>query len=168
MQGVRNAVGKQAKVINTIVVSYVPLQRTYSTTSAPAATPPPTAIGAELARGPVQAELAFLENADTPSTTFRPPSTTATSEKTVPGNADLKNLSNGAANAYIRSSKFFELAGQLPSMKGGEVDIQELGTQDGWRLLPLKESIGHTKLEVLVGAIWGIAITNFFHAIYHF
>lgn len=155
-----------------MVVSYVPLQRTYSTTSAPAATPPPTAIGAELARGPVQAELAFLENADTPSPTLRPLSTTATSEETIPGNTNLKNLANGAANAaanaYIRSSKFFELAGQFPSMKGGEVDIQELGNQDGWRLLPLKESIGHTKLEVLVGAVWGIAITNFFHAIYHF
>jgi acid phosphatase family membrane protein YuiD len=50
-------------------------------------------------------------------------------------------------------------------MKVGEVDIQELGNQDGWQLLPLKESIGHTKLEVVVGGIWGILICFALHSV---
>lgn len=169
-QGVRNAVGKQAKVINTMVVSYVPLPQSQEEESLSAATPSSAAIGAALARDPIEAELAFMDNTYTPSSSAtQTQSSLATLEAGSPNASKspvgaAADMNNGA---YTRSSRFFELAGQLPSMRVGEVDIQELGNQDGWRLLPLKESIGHTKIEVLVGGIWGIVITCIFHSLYN-
>jgi len=168
---VRNAVGKQAKVINTMVVAYVPLPQSQKGQSVPGATPAPTAIGSELARNPVEAELAFMDNTIAPSSTAKQaPSSVVTLEGNSP--SPSKSSYGGAAletsnGSYNRSGRFFELAEQLPTMKLGEVDIQELGNQDGWRLLPLKESIGHTKLEVLVGGVWGVLITCIFHSLYY-
>lgn len=162
-QGVRNAVGKQAKVINTMVVSYVPLLESQVEQAAPAAAAPSstTTIGSELARDPVESELAFMDRA---SSSAKPaPSSVATLEGKSSRSGPALETTNGS---YTRSLRFFELAEQLPTMKGGEVDIQELGNQDGWRLLPLKESIGHTKLEVVVGGAWGVLITYLFHSIY--
>lgn len=172
LQGVRNAVGKQAKVINTMVVSYMPLPESQEEQSVPAVTPSPSTIGSELARDPVESELAFMDNTTTPSSTAAakqaPSSSVATLEGASP--SPSKSAYSGAAlgtsnGSYTRSERFFELAERLPTMKVGEVDIQELGNQDGWQLLPLKESIGHTKLEVLVGGAWGVLITYIFHSI---
>lgn len=169
LQGVRNAVGKQAKVINTMVVSYVPLPESQEEQSVPPATPSPSTIGSELARDPVESELAFMDNTTSPSSASKQaPSSVATLEDASPSpskspySVAALETSNGS---YTRSQRFFELAGRLPTMKVGEVDIQELGNQDGWELLPLKESIGHTKLEVLVGGAWGVLITHIFHSI---
>jgi len=171
-QGVRNAVGKQAKVINTMVVSYVPLPQSEEE-FVPAPTPSPTAVGAELARDPVEAELAFMDNTITSASS--PAKQVPSSVATLEGGASSASKSSGMSfsgaagetsnGSYTRSKRFFELAEQLPTMKVGEVDIQELGNQDGWRLLPLKESIGHTKVEVLVGGIWGVLITLLFHSL---
>ena len=170
----RNAVGKQAKVINTMVVSYLPLPQSKEQ-FVPAATPSPAAIGAELARDPIEAELAFMDNTTTSSTAKQVPSSVATVEGGAPNSSKSSGMSYSGASgdmtsngSYTRSRRFFELAEQLPTMKVGEVDIQELGNQDGWRLLPLKESIGHTKIEVLVGGIWGVLVTCIFHSLlYH-
>lgn len=175
LQGVRNAVGKQAKVINTMVVSYVPLPQSQEQQFVSAATPSPSAIGAELARDPIEAELAFMDNTTTSSSTAKQvPSSVATLEGAAPNATKSSDTSHSRASmetsngSYTRSRRFFELAEQLPTMKVGEVDIQELGNQDGWRLLPLKESIGHTKVEVLVGGVWGVLITCIFHSLlYH-
>ncbi|KAG0618083.1 hypothetical protein M758_4G037500 [Ceratodon purpureus] len=172
-QGVRNAVGKQAKVINTMVVSYVPLPQAEEQVM-PAPTPSPAAIGAELARDPIEAELAFMDNTTTSSSSAKKaPSSVATLQGGAPSASKSSGTSySGTAGemsngSYTRSRRFFELAEQLPTMKVGEVDIQELGNQDGWRLLPLKESIGHTKVEVLVGGIWGVLITCLFHSLWY-
>lgn len=168
-QGVRNAVGKQAKVINTMVLAYLPLPESQEEPSVPAATPSPSAIGSELARDPVESELAFMDNTAPPSAAAKQaPSSVATLEDASP--SPSKSPYSGPAlkttnGSYTRSERFFELAERLPTMKVGEVEIQELGNQDGWQLLPLKESIGHTKIEVLVGGAWGVLITNIIHSI---
>ena len=47
----------------------------------------------------------------------------------------------------------FDTTQKLPNV---DVDVQEL---DGWQHVPLKESVGHTKLEVIVGGLWGILCT---------
>lgn len=160
-----------------MVVSYAPsLPRSeVSARPVPSATlPSPAAIGSELARSPVEAELAFLENtATSPPSSSR--SLTAILETNAPDANNVNNFKpqnslNGAASgtidgSYVRTKKFFDVVGQLPTMKVGEVDIQELGNQDGWQLLPLKESIGHTKLEVVVGGIWGILICLALHSV---
>ncbi|CAM6038619.1 unnamed protein product [Sphagnum compactum] len=177
-QGVRNAVGKHAKVLNTMAVTYG------FQPEAPMApqTASQSAIGSELAQGPVRAELAFMESVDSPSTApwssatatlqaqaaDQPSGSSGSSQApTKKGISEFEIVPSGAANAtngsYTRSADFFELAEQLPSMKGGEVDIQELGKQSGWELIPLKESIGHTKLEVLVGTFWGILVSYLLH-----
>lgn len=159
-----------------MVVSYAPsLPRSeVSVRAVPSATlPSPAAIGSELARSPVEAELAFLENTATSPPSSR--SLTATLETNAPDANNVNNFKpqnplNGAASgtidgSHVRTKKFFDVVGQLPTMKVGEVDIQELGNQDGWQLLPLKESIGHTKLEVVVGGIWGILICFALHSV---
>ena len=56
-------------------------------------------------------------------------------------------------NIKRRSAKFFDTTQKLPNV---DVDVQEL---DGWQHVPLKESVGHTKLEVIVGGLWGILCT---------
>ncbi|KAI5053999.1 hypothetical protein GOP47_0031110 [Adiantum capillus-veneris] len=61
-------------------------------------------------------------------------------------------------SSYQRSQKFAETAKKLPSVEAGDVNVQEIGDLDGWRHIPLKESVGHTKLEVFVGALWGIIL----------
>lgn len=160
MQGVRNAVGKQAKVINTIVVLNPQLcEEQPAGLSTPST---PVSIGSELARDPVEAELAFMDNTTTAA------AAAAAETKQAPSSvATLEGSGKSTNGSFTRSGRFFELAEQLPTMETGEVDIQELGTQHAWRLLPLKESIGHTKLEVLVGGIWGVFITCIFHSIYY-
>ncbi|KAL3681150.1 hypothetical protein R1sor_024106 [Riccia sorocarpa] len=60
--------------------------------------------------------------------------------------------------------KFYRAAEKLPSVKEGQVTLQELGDESGSRHIPLRESVGHTKLEVLVGAIWGIVTALALHS----
>lgn len=44
-----------------------------------------------------------------------------------------------------------------------ETSTGEKVTERGWRYIPLKESVGHTKLEVTVGSISGIILAILFH-----
>eukprot|EP00250_Pteridium_aquilinum_P011786 c20302_g3_i1 orf=199-1104(-) len=122
-QGVRRTVGKQAEVINTMVVGSgsKPLTTVYKGSFA----------------------------------TNRQASAMAT-------DAHEQNCSDDKlfrGGSYNRSQNFIETAKKLPAVEAGEVNLQEIGDMDGWRHLPLKESVGHTKLEVAVGGLWGILTT---------
>ncbi|OAE33426.1 hypothetical protein AXG93_2852s1450 [Marchantia polymorpha subsp. ruderalis] len=174
-QGVRRSVGKQAEVINTIVLTQLPnpVPESSSSSSSPP-NPSPYSIGAELARDPVQAELKFMEEADSSVSTAKASKSTAVyNDPKVNGTpsfstqiSDEKSVMNGSALG--RTQGFFEAAESLPSVKDGQVTLQELGNLSGWRHIPLKESVGHTKFEVLIGAIWGIAVTLALHSSFQF
>ncbi|KAL3689860.1 hypothetical protein R1sor_016169 [Riccia sorocarpa] len=73
-----------------------------------------------------------------------------------------ENQLDGVAAA--RTQEFYRAAEKLPSVKEGQVTLQELGDESGSRHIPLRESVGHTKLEVLVGAIWGIVTALALHS----
>eukprot|EP00897_Mesotaenium_endlicherianum_P001646 jgi/Mesen1/1509/ME000132S00461 len=80
------------------------------------------------------------------------------------GGGPLEESSAAAKSPFFRrgpdlkrSADFWEAAHGEPSMQEGEVEAQELGSFEGWRHIPLKESVGHTKTEVLVGALTGVA-----------
>lgn len=171
-QGVRRSVGKQAEVVNTIVFTH--LAGSIPSQSIPAAGSPPTpspyAIGVELAQDPVQAELAFMEEAD--ASKYESSKSTAVLSKesserlngilSAPVTiAEERTKANGALTGAQLSVESVE---NLPSIQEGEVTLQEIGDRDGWRHIPLKESVGHTKLEVLVGGIWGIVVALALHS----
>ncbi|KAG6544458.1 hypothetical protein Mapa_014096 [Marchantia paleacea] len=174
-QGVRRSVGKQAEVINTIV--FTQMSNSVPESSSSSSSPPnpsPYSIGAELARDPVQAELKFMEEADSSVSTAKASKSTAVyNDLKVNGTpsfstqiSDEKSVMNGSALG--RTQGFFEVAESLPSVKDGQVTLQEIGNLSGWRHIPLKESVGHTKLEVLIGAIWGMAVTVALHSGFQF
>ncbi|GBG63232.1 hypothetical protein CBR_g37318 [Chara braunii] len=58
-----------------------------------------------------------------------------------------------------RTERFWSSAAVEPSVQEGDVLLQEIQSIEGWRHIPLKESVGHTKLEVFVGGISGIVLT---------
>ncbi|CAM6105568.1 unnamed protein product [Calypogeia fissa] len=168
-QGVRRAVGKQAEVINTMVFTHmagsVPPRSAPKATSIP--NPSPYAIGVELARDPVQAELAFMEDAD--AITYESSKSTAVLSKeiseTVNGTPSVPVTIGTQTNGAVTGTQLLvEGAENLPSIQEGEVVPQEIGDSDGWRHIPLKESVGHTKLEVLVGGIFGIGVALALHS----
>lgn len=142
-QGVRRAVGKQAEVINTLIVGMDPI---------------PSAA-ASISR---QAELQSAEGLMTPSlsSSQRRSATvaTATDEQHSSGN-NQHNDKLSRKGSYSRPENFIEVAKKLPSVEAGDVNLQEIGELDGWQHIPLKESVGHTKLEVIVGGLWGIIST---------
>lgn len=172
LQGVRRSVGKQAEVINSLFFTHktlsVPRGSVPPATSTP--NPSPYAIGVELARDPVQAELAFMEDAD--ASTYESLKSTAVLSKDSSDRVKgipivpvtiAENIMR--ANGVVTGAQLSrEGAESLPSVQEGEVILQEIGDSDGWRHIPLKESVGHTKLEVLVGGIWGIVFTFALHS----
>ncbi|XP_024520584.1 uncharacterized protein LOC112342670 [Selaginella moellendorffii] len=84
---------------------------------------------------------------------------------TKSSNAFEREVDSSNNGPFSRSTKFFKTAQNLPSMKEGEVSIQELGSEDGWQYIPLKESTGHTKSQVLAGAVFGAILSVISHAI---
>ncbi|KAL2612124.1 hypothetical protein R1flu_023816 [Riccia fluitans] len=166
-QGVRRSVGKQAEVINTLIFTQMFSSRSRSSPSS-AANPSPYSIGVELARDPVQAELKFMEEADSSVNTTEASQATAIydnlglSGKASPTVENERNQIDGIAVG--RTQEFYRAAENMPSVKEGQVTLQEFGDESGWRHIPLKETVGHTKLEVLVGAVWGIAIALALHS----
>lgn len=139
-QGVRRAVGKQAEVINTLMVGTDPK---------PSAAVSITEL--QLAEGLMMPSLSSSQRSSSAMST-------ATDEQYSGGNNQHKDeLSR--KGPYNRSENFIEVAKKLPSVEAGDVNLQEIGDLDGWRHIPLKESVGHTKLEVIVGGLWGIIST---------
>lgn len=227
-QGVRRAAGKQAEVINTLVVpklarpavvararhlspsraaeeplpssSAIGVELSRNSVGADlefmkwrAAAPPAhepassaPAIGPQLATSAVAADLAFRQNAEAAGAPASPPGAApfaAATATAAPLRSDTSGYispppagrqlgdGNGAsaaggvegelqANRFDRSKRFWEAAASEPSMVGGEVEVQELHKLEGWRHIPLKESVGHTKLEVLVGAAAGVLLAT--------
>ena len=47
---------------------------------------------------------------------------------------------------------------ESPPSERGEIKKKEQEEERGWRHVPLKETVGHTKLEVIVGAIAGVTL----------
>lgn len=72
----------------------------------------------------------------------------------------------GGSEAWQRGQVFWDAAKREPSVQAGDVVEPEIGQLEGWRHIPLKESVGHTKKQVTAGAItgWllGIAVHNLF------
>jgi hypothetical protein len=154
-------------MVYTHMAESIPRQTAPPSTSGP--NPSPYSIGVELARDPVQAELAFMEDADASTYESSKRTTVISKESSLEVNGtpvsaarltDERPGRNGAVGGAQRPGKSLE---NLPSVKEGEVIPQEFGGTDGWRHLPLKESVGHTKKEVLVGALSGILIALLVH-----
>ncbi|MCO5558590.1 hypothetical protein L7F22_012175 [Adiantum nelumboides] len=146
-QGVRRAVGKQAEVINTIVVGSDPKPGTKSKQS--------FAINRQAGLQSVEVSMVPGSSSKQRRSSVMAPM----SDEQLSSDSSTLNdlLSKGLS--YQRSQNFIETAKKLPSVEAGDVNLQEIGDLDGWRHIPLKESVGHTKLEVLVGALWGIICT---------
>ncbi|KAH7442580.1 hypothetical protein KP509_03G095300 [Ceratopteris richardii] len=141
-QGVRRAVGKHAEVINTLVVGYDYQSLTGIQTDRQLE----TQSGDDLtSRGFLTDESS--PNAFSAAGKQRPNETFSINDR----------VRNG--RSYQRPQNFIEAAKKLPSVEAGDVDIAELSDSDGWRHIPLKESVGHTKAEVVVGGLWGIFCT---------
>ncbi|KAI5080825.1 hypothetical protein GOP47_0004008 [Adiantum capillus-veneris] len=152
-QGVRRAVGKQAEVINTIVVRTDSKPSTVYQQS--------LAINQQADLQPAEASMKSGSYSNQRrSSTMAPMS----DEQLLSENSTINDILT-KGSSYQRSQKFAETAKKLPSVEAGDVNVQEIGDLDGWRHIPLKESVGHTKLEVFVGALWGIictlALSNF-------
>lgn len=148
-----------------------------------------SSIGEELARASGQLELAFVESREvgggeileeerslsvgiglnTLQTSSNVKSLEETTEKKSYNNGSGRREEGGKGVVEIsglqanRSPEFWAAAKNEPSMREGEVVEQELGEREGWRHIPLKESVGHTKPEVLVGAIAGIILSLVLH-----
>lgn len=155
-QGVRRAVGKQAEVLNTVMLG------SGSNLFAASNKQPSAPSGQQVS------ELQSLQGLMAPhvsSSQKRKSSIMyrATDEQSDnPGeNSQLVDINDVvfSGGPYTRSEKFIEVAKDLPSVEAGQVNLQEIGDLDGWRHIPLKESVGHTKLEVLVGGLWGVFST---------
>ncbi|MCO5568194.1 hypothetical protein L7F22_021890 [Adiantum nelumboides] len=146
-QGVRRAVGKQAEVINTMVVGSDPKPGTVSKQS--------FAINRQAGLQSVEASMVPGSSSKQRRSSVMAP---ISDEQLSSESSTLNDLLNKGLS-YQRSQNFIETAKKLPSVEAGDVNLQEIGDLDGWRHIPLKESVGHTKLEVLVGALWGIICT---------
>ncbi|CAI5535074.1 unnamed protein product [Closterium sp. Naga37s-1] len=64
-----------------------------------------------------------------------------------------------AAQRWRRSRSFWAAVFREPAVVEGEVEVQEIGQLEGWRNVPLKESVGHTKAEVVGGAVAGVLLS---------
>lgn len=154
----RNAAGKHAQLLNSIVLTYFPERLPGLSKPVVPSNVSSTAIGVELARDPVAQEISFVDSA---VVFYKVANSGIPAPKDAPVTTQPESLvSNGA---YKRSESFFETAKTLPAAQRGEVFMQEIQNLNGWRLVPLKETIGHTKLEVFVGGIFGVAITLALH-----
>lgn len=174
-QGVRRQVGKQAEVMNTLVLSSVPESSAKSKKPTLLNVQYSSVPNVEHVNLPAETELDSPEDSEYSKLRLRvmaPAMSSLKDKKTSmravahkqsgrlsknsefeSTNDDIIDEENGA---YTRSDEFFELAKKLPSVEAGQVNLQELGSLDGLRHVPLKESVGHTKVEVLVGCLWGI------------
>ena len=136
-------------------------------------------IGQQLAKTPLDAELAFVESRSTGTGSLENSSHFASSKEVSQGHSGSP-LNGGAARSDSRNlltsklrgifqkgrpREFWEAAAREPSMQQGEVEQQELNRLEGWRHIPLKESVGHTKTEVLVGAIAGVVFGLALHSL---
>eukprot|EP00850_Spirogloea_muscicola_P006353 SM000030S11362 [mRNA] locus=s30:290448:295148:+ [translate_table: standard] len=136
---------------------------------------PAAPAGVELAQEPKRAELAFMQAGEQPGPSARTsvlPRAPASPVADAGPHDDLSESSNGSPASLgttmsslprwlveeVRGKAFFKSAEEKPAMKQGLVEKQELSELEGWRHIPLKESVGHTKLEVLVGGCAGIAL----------
>eukprot|EP00249_Psilotum_nudum_P001310 c13735_g1_i1 orf=229-1311(+) len=177
-QGVRRAVGKQAEVINTIVLpsarentssfdKFTSLTNSFS-----------SIVDEELASDSSKTELSSslgidsstvrlrttastmtfedLENRSSSLSTIRPSDNLKDSAVGLPGSGNGTGGKNGGA--CTRSDDFFKESKNLPGAKSGLVSLQEIGNLNSWRHIPLKESVGHTKVEVVVGGVLGIFV----------
>ncbi|CAI7807443.1 unnamed protein product [Closterium sp. NIES-53] len=63
------------------------------------------------------------------------------------------------AQRWRRSRTFWAAVFREPAVVEGEVEVQEIGQLEGWRNVPLKESVGHTKAEVVGGAVAGVLLS---------
>ncbi|GJP81842.1 hypothetical protein CLOP_g11960 [Closterium sp. NIES-67] len=64
---------------------------------------------------------------------------------------------------WQRTRNFWAAVGKEPAVLQGEVEVQEIGPLEGWQHVPLKESVGHTKAEVVGGALAGIVLSLLVH-----
>lgn len=143
-QGVRRAVGKQAEVINTLIVG--------------AGSKRSAKVSTNLNKELQTAEELMAPSLFSSQRRSSAMGTTMADEEYNGGNIQYKdNLSR--KDLFSRSENFIEIAKKMPSVETGDVSLQEIGDLDGWRNIPLKESVGHTKVEVIIGGLWGIIST---------
>lgn len=117
-QGVRNAVGKQAKVINTMVVSYIPQPQPQPQPQVEQSLP--VEIGAELTQDPAEMVRAVLDKNSSSKAMLNAPSLVILDGKSPSAS---KSYSETAADfyngAYTRSRGFFRISSANASHAGG-------------------------------------------------
>lgn len=171
-QGVRRAVGKQAEVINMMIVSNaVPVCTSNNINS--------FVTDGEQVLDSMQSELNLVEDWD-PSVALSQIAVanaeTISSATRFPRETKLLNLRPHEIKISDEDGQFIDGAGlsslseltqTSPSVKTGKADFQRLKQLAAWRHIPLKESVGHTKFEVLVGGLVGLIVTFGLHWILH-
>lgn len=163
-QGVRRAVGKQAELINMMIVSNtVPVYTGNKVIS--------FVNDSEQGLDSMQRELNSVEALD-PSVAISQIAVardeTIKSATRFPRETEVSSLSSCEIRISNEDSQFIDGAGlssfsdlsqTSPSVKTGKVDFQRLEQLAAWRHIPLKESVGHTKVEVLVGGLVGLIVS---------
>lgn len=163
-QGVRRAVGKQAEVINMMIVSNtVPVCTDNNINS--------LVNDGEQILDSMQRELNSVEDMD-PSVAISQIAVaraeTIRSATCFPRETEVSSVRPHEIRISNEDGQFIDGAGlsslseltqTSPSVKTGKVDFQRLKQLAAWRHIPLKESVGHTKVEVLVGGLVGLIVT---------
>jgi len=163
-QGVRRAVGKQAEVINMMIVSNtVPVCTDNNINS--------LVNDGEQILDSMQRELNSVEDMD-PSVAISQIAVTRAetirSATCFPRETEVSSVRPHEIRISNEDGQFIDGAGlsslseltqTSPSVKTGKVDFQRLKQLAAWRHIPLKESVGHTKVEVLVGGLVGLIVT---------
>lgn len=167
-QGVRRSVGKQAEVINMMIVSNaVPICTSNNINS--------FVTDGEQVLDSMQRELNLVEDLD-PSVALSQIAVanaeTIRSATRFPRETKVSSLRSREIRISDEDGQFIdgeslsslsELTQTSPSVMTGKVDFQRLKQLAAWRHIPLKESVGHTKTEVLVGALVGLIVTLGLH-----
>lgn len=156
-QGVRRAVGKQAEVLNTLVVPI--LAKPEQETRAIETVGNGSAVSAE-SRVPVGVREASLHSEDKTSNDRVMLSGSPSEAAQVNGGILSTGLRGPISppeglQRLKRGPLFWNAAKSEPSVQAGDVVEQEIGELEGWRHIPLKESVGHTKRQVVAGAFTG-------------
>lgn len=170
-QGVRRAVGKQAEVINMLVLGPVP--NSSSTGNNPNGQSS-SLLDGKLANGPSEIVVDSLNDSDSSSLRSRLMALAVTygeeenstmnkaagrPSASLQGNSQFISLEDKTGVGQDRADELFGKGKKLPSIEDGQVNLQEVGSLDGWRHIPLKESVGHSTVEVIVGGLWGVLST---------
>eukprot|EP00252_Welwitschia_mirabilis_P010055 TRINITY_DN2311_c0_g1_i1.p1 TRINITY_DN2311_c0_g1~~TRINITY_DN2311_c0_g1_i1.p1 ORF type:complete len:313 (+),score=49.28 TRINITY_DN2311_c0_g1_i1:85-1023(+) len=165
-QGVRRAVSKQAEVINRIILSEL--------ASTSKIRDPSLKINNYQDSG-LQREVSAVQPLDSPEVNVCNKGENAELKRStlyVQTQVDLSNPNFQESRLSHRNSKESSmqdlrlsqpLIEYSPLIHKGKLNFSLVEQSSAWRHIPLKESVGHTKTEVLVGGIIGFIVTLMVH-----